>query len=58
MVPTIRLRKTAGTPSECRSLMSRPDNAARKRRRFRFLTAIWVSRPLAPAKWILAIFFK
>jgi len=25
VVPTIRLRATAGTPSECRSLMSRPD---------------------------------
>lgn len=36
VVPTIRLRATAGTPSACRSLMSRPDNTARRRRRLRF----------------------
>lgn len=52
------LARTAGTPSARRSLMSRPDNTARRRRRLRFPDGICVTRPLPPAKRILgAIIF-
>jgi len=50
------LAGTAGTPSARRSLMSRPDNTARRLGRLRFPDGICVTRPLPPAKRILGRF--
>ncbi len=49
------LAGTAGTPSARRSLMSRPDNTARRLRRLRFPDGICVTRPLPPANRILGL---